>query len=101
MAIGKSIKFSGSPIYKIRISCSNVVCIHLFHVTVSHHGNEVMALLPKSMEKTPILAVFYSLSGIHKPIIIMISVLSLSIRLQGLPSPLFIRKDLVVLYLPH
>lgn len=49
--------------------------------TVFHHGSEVMALLPKSVEKTPVLPVLYSLSGIHKPIF-MISVVSQSISLK-------------------
>lgn len=79
------------------ISCSNVVQIHLFHITQF----PTKALLPISMENTPVVPGLRSLSGIHKPIIIMISVPGQSIRLKVLPSLLFIRKDLVVLYLPH
>lgn len=85
MAIGKSINFSGSPVYK-NTHISQQCCVNtlISYNAVSHYGSEVMALLPKSVEKSPILPVLYSLSGIHKPIIMMISVLARSIRLKVL-----------------
>lgn len=101
MAIGKSINFPGTPFLKsvdpAAVLCG---CIAFIHNTVFHHGSEVMALLPKSVEKIPVLPVLYSLSGMHKPIF-MISVVGQSLSLKVLPSQVLIRKDLVVLYLPH
>lgn len=65
----------------------------LSYKTVFHHGSEVMALLPKSTEKIPVLPVLYSLSGIHKPIF-MISVVGQSISLKVLPSQFFYQERL-------